>query len=121
MSAKRVLVVDDEEAVRSVLKTVLAAAGFQVLEAGGGEDAVRLVSNGQPPFDAVLLDQNMPGLSGVETLRLLRQHLPPSKIVLVSGMPGLDADNCLCPAGERFLPKPFDHEELIRVVREAAS
>lgn len=120
MGAKRVLVVDDEEAVRSVLKAVLASAGFQVVEAAGGEDALRLVANGQGRFDAVLLDQNMPGLSGVETLQQLRQHVPPSKIVLVSGMPGLEPDQSGWLNGERFLPKPFGHEELVRVVREAA-
>lgn len=121
MSAKRVLVVDDEEAVRSVLKAVLASAGFQVVEAAGGEDALRLVSHNRARFDAVLLDQNMPGLSGTETLRLLRQHLPPSKIVLVSGLPDLESDRPTALGGERFLPKPFGHDELVRVVREAAS
>jgi CheY-like chemotaxis protein len=120
MSAKRVLVVDDEEAVRLVLKTVLASAGFHVVEAAGGEEAVRQVRNADGQFDAVLLDQHMPGLSSTETLRLLRQHLPPSKIVLLSGMPILEPEAAGSMAGERFLPKPFANEELVRVVREAA-
>jgi CheY-like chemotaxis protein len=121
MSAKRILVVDDEEPVRSMLKLVLTAAGFLVSEALDGEDAVRQVARRDSCFDAVLLDQNMPGMSGTEAFCLLREHILPSKIVLLSGMMGLAAEEAAAIGAHRFLPKPFLNAELIQVVNEAAN
>lgn len=119
MSAKRILVVDDEEPIRQVVRLVLGGAGFQVTEAADGEEALRRVGDPGAAFDAVLLDQNMPGLSGLDTFRQLLAHLPPSRIILLSGMMAVEPERIQALGAERFLPKPFANDELIRMVREA--
>ncbi|MGL5138252.1 MAG: ATP-binding response regulator, partial [Beijerinckiaceae bacterium] len=68
--APRILVVDDNRSNRIILSTILEHFGCEVREAESGEDA--LLSIGESSFDAVLLDQTLPGLSGVETLRAIR-------------------------------------------------
>jgi DNA-binding response OmpR family regulator len=71
MSAPRVLVVDDQEEIREMTTLILSGAGYDVQSAGGGEEALRRAR--REPFDLVLLDINMPGMGGWETLRLLRE------------------------------------------------
>jgi CheY-like chemotaxis protein len=119
MSAKRILVVDDEEPIRQVVRLVLGGAGFQVAEATDGEDALRQVARLGSAFDLILLDQNMPGMSGTETFRHLLAHLPASRIVLLSGIVLLDPERIQALGAQRVLPKPFANEELIRMVRDA--
>ena len=68
--AIRILVVDDESAIRRALRPPLVELGFQVAEASRGEEALQLLRGGT--YDAVLLDVNMPGIGGVETLRRIR-------------------------------------------------
>jgi CheY-like chemotaxis protein len=67
----RVLLVDDEPDVRFMTRLTLDAAGWELTEAGSGEEALELAAGGA--FDAVVLDQRMPGRTGVETARELRQ------------------------------------------------
>ena len=77
-----VLVVDDEPALRKVIRTSLAASGFAVEEAGTGNEAVGAVHARM--FDLVLLDVNMPGMSGVEACRQIRAFAPHTGIVMVT-------------------------------------
>lgn len=65
--------VDDDATMRMVLKATLRQMGFEVFEAARGEEAVSLVQ--ASPFDAVLLDVNMPGMGGVETCRTMRKSI----------------------------------------------
>jgi two-component system cell cycle sensor histidine kinase/response regulator CckA len=116
---ERILVVDDEELVRMVLRTVLAYRGYQISEAADGQDAVRKCADAAPPFDLILIDLHMPRLSGREALKRIREHNPRARAILLSG--GLPEREGSFPAeltGVRFLPKPFDNQELVRLVRE---
>ena len=70
----RILVVDDEPAIRRALRPPLAELGFQVAEASRGEEALQMLR--ASTYDAVLLDVNMPGIGGVETLRRIRAFAP---------------------------------------------
>ena len=72
MSASRILVVDDEPQIRRVMRTTLAARGYEVDDARSGEDALEKLRAGR--YDLVLLDINMPGMGGVETCRTIRQE-----------------------------------------------
>ena len=78
----RILLVDDETAIRRALRPPLLELGFQVAEAARGEDALQLLHAGT--FDAVLLDVNMPGIGGIETLRRMRAFAPRLPILMIT-------------------------------------
>ncbi len=120
MPAKRILIVDDEELVRLVMRSVLQAAGYQVVEAADGEEALRLLTEPNQSFGVVLLDQQMPRLSGPETLRRIREQAPATKVVMLSGgIPDGELEAWIGQGDVRFLPKPFANAELVQVVQEA--
>jgi len=118
-TAARVLVVDDEPAVRAVAKTALLDEGYDVLEAGDGRQALERLAASEVPVDVVLLDLTMPALSGTETLREIRQFFPDTRVILSSGYAEPEA---LARAGggqaAAFLPKPYTPAMLTSVVRE---
>jgi CheY-like chemotaxis protein len=103
-----ILVVDDEEIVRRTAKVALERRGFTVETAGGGKDALAQVQAGPNEFDLVLLDMNMPDLSGEETLRQLRAISPSLQVAVFSGYSEQEVADRL---GDQpvlgILPKPF--------------
>ncbi|MFM2406713.1 MAG: hypothetical protein RL223_4593, partial [Pseudomonadota bacterium] len=114
--ARRLLVVDNEEADRRLLADRLAPLGFVIEQAGSGEAALaRLADAARPPFDAVFLDLAMPGIDGWTTLRQLRaRHLTDAPVAIVSANAfdkGLDNDLGISPAD--FLVKPVRMDELL--------
>ncbi len=114
-----VLVVEDEEAVRSLSRRALEAAGYTVLAAAAGPDALRLVERYGGPIHLLLTDVVMPGMSGRELAQQLGQRRPGLRVLYMSGYPG-DAmvhRGALEP-GTAFLQKPFLPEDLTRKVRE---
>ena len=74
MAGEHILVVDDEPAIQSTLRAVLEDEGYRVTTAGGGEAAVRAISDEAP--DLVFLDIWMPGMDGLETLAALKRVRP---------------------------------------------
>ncbi len=116
---ERILVVDDEELVRMVLRAVLTYRGYQIFEAEDGEDAVRKCADAAPPFDLILIDLHMPRLGGREALKRIRRHHPRARAILLSGgLPERETPLSAELKGVRFLPKPFENQELVRLVRE---
>jgi signal transduction histidine kinase len=110
----RILVVDDDERNRRLLEAVLGPAGYDVIEADGGELALEIIA--RDPVDMVLLDMMMPGLDGVETCRRIRQNLGERflPVVFVTAM----ADRQTRVRGKQagaddFLTKPIDEIELM--------
>lgn len=83
--ASRLLIVDDEESVRSIAVTMLRYLGYQVSEAANGEEALAVVSEAEVPFDAILLDIYMPKLSGRDTFKRLRATGCHTPIIVCSG------------------------------------
>ena len=111
-----VLVVDDEFALRKALRTSLTASGFAVEEARNGEEAVGAVR--QRPFDLVLLDINMPGISGVEACQKIRGLAPQTGIVMVTVRDAEnDKVNALEAGADDYVTKPFRLRELIARLR----
>jgi two-component system, OmpR family, KDP operon response regulator KdpE len=107
-----VLVVDDEPALRKVIRASLAASGFQVEECGTGREALGAVQ--QHPFDLVLLDVNMPGLGGVETCRRIRALAPRTGIVMVTVRDAEEDKVLALEAGaDDYVTKPFRFRELV--------
>ena len=117
---KRILVIDDDDQVRSLLRDMLELAGYQVVDAPNGKAGARLYR--QSPTDLVITDIFMPEKEGLETIRELRQDFPEVKIIAISGG-GRMGDFAYLPAAEKFgalrtFVKPFDLHQLLSAVRE---
>jgi CheY-like chemotaxis protein len=113
------LLVEDEEAVRRLARRVLEGAGYRVLEAANGPDALRMVQSWEGPLDLVLTDVIMPGMSGQELSARLREQRPSLRILYVSGY----TDDAILQHGTLlpntgFLQKPFTPGSLALRVRE---
>jgi CheY-like chemotaxis protein len=102
----RVLLVDDEELVRMSTAAMLADLGYEVVEAGSGEEALELLKEITP--DLLLTDHLMPGLSGVELAEAARERIPLLPTLIISGYAELEG---LAPELPR-LTKPFRISEL---------
>ncbi len=113
-----VLVVDDEPAVRAATVAILSSAGYRVLEADGGESALRLLRARSEEVDVVLLDLAMPGINGEQTLQELKRLRPDVPVVLLTAY----AEDELRLSGVRaelagIISKPFSYEELLNAVK----
>jgi two-component system, cell cycle sensor histidine kinase and response regulator CckA len=112
------LIVDDEESLRALLAAALARKGYTTMTARSGVDAIEMISDGSRQFDAVLLDLNMPGASGVEVLKVIRICRPRLKVVVVSGHINPAARVEFEQLGQRyFVQKPYKLDELGRQLR----
>ena len=108
----RILVVDDEPAMRRALRATLSASGFIIEEARNGEEAVELVA--KRSVDLVLLDSNMPGMGGVEACRRIRALAPGAGIVMITIRDTEDDKIEALEAGaDDYVTKPFLVRELI--------
>jgi DNA-binding NtrC family response regulator len=117
--ALRILVVDDEEAMRAVLSTRLGAWGFEVALAESGEQALERVLDLDP--DLVLSDVVLPGLSGIDLLRLFRAGDPDRPVVLMTAHGTVDnAVEAMKGGAVDFMTKPLDYERLREVLDRAA-
>jgi two-component system, response regulator FlrC len=96
---KRVLVIDDDEAVRQSLGAILTARGYLFVEAASGQAALNYLRQPRETIDAVILDVNMPGMNGREVLAALRIMHPRLPVILASGHdfagPATATDTCL--------------------------
>lgn len=120
VSSGTILIVDDDDGVRTVATLSLERAGFQVVAACDGEEGVALLKERGSEFDAVLLDMTMPRLSGADTCRLIKMLQPSLPIVLTSGYTEPDA-GARFGADEvaGFLQKPFTPATLVRMIQDA--
>ena len=114
----RILVVDDESAIRRALRPPLLELGFQVAEASRGEEALQLLRSST--FDAVLLDVNMPGVGGIETLRRIRSFAPRLPILMLTVRDQEEEKvEALDLGADDYVTKPFSTRELIARIRAA--
>ena len=116
VKTQKVLIVDDDPQISMLMTAILDACGFELAQASNGDEALQKMKDFKPHL--VLLDINMPGLSGLETLEIVRQQELYTSVVLVSGnsdtedvIKGLDsgADDYIC--------KPFNPHELVARVK----
>jgi signal transduction histidine kinase len=112
-----VLLVDDEDAIRDVVRTTLETFGYRVLSAAGGEEAVRLYEQHRQEVRAVLVDLMMPVMDGVATIRALTTLNPEVRVIAASGTlpPGLSHVPELQQV--TFLHKPYRAQQLLEVLR----
>jgi two-component system cell cycle sensor histidine kinase/response regulator CckA len=115
----RVLLVEDEDVVRSFAVRALRSRGYEVLEAATGAEALEVMQANQGRIDIVVSDVVMPEMDGPTLLKALRRKKPDLKIIFVSGYPN-DAFKASLGENEQFafLPKPFSLPELAAKVKE---
>jgi two-component system KDP operon response regulator KdpE len=111
----RILVVDDEPQLRRALRSSLCALGFVVADAETGEAALAMVR--EEKFDLILLDINMPGLSGLETCRAIRAKSDVGILMLTVRDRADDKIEALEAGADGYVMKPFDVNELLARIR----
>lgn len=118
MKRSKLLVVDDEHLIRWSLEQNLKKMGYDVVTAGTGEDALRLVREEQP--DLVLLDIQLPGISGIDVLEKIKEHDEDIIVIMVTANGGLDtAVNAMRLGAYDYVSKPFNLDELSIIVKKA--
>ena len=114
----RLLLCDDSPVERLALAHYLRTSGFQVDEAGDGNTALQILKNRN--FDLLLLDLQMPGLSGFDVLNYVHEHRRALPVILLSGMPPDEIQEQIHGLRERELPplfiKPINPEQLVEMV-----
>lgn len=114
----RILIVDDEPSVGAMLRELLSELGYVAKAAVRGAEALQLVSIFQP--DVVLLDLNMPGMSGAEVLDHLRRENPLLPVIVVTGNSDVEVARATLIRGAfDYISKPFTLDVLSRVVAAA--
>ena len=114
----RILVVDDESSIRRALRPPLVELGFQVAEASRGEEALQALR--AAAYDVVLLDINMPGIGGIETLRRIRASAPRLPVLMLTVRDGEEEKvEALELGADDYVTKPFSTRELIARIRTA--
>jgi two-component system cell cycle sensor histidine kinase/response regulator CckA len=111
--APRILLVEDEVAVRSIAARALRSEGYEVVEAPDGLQAWKLAK--ESPFDLLVTDSRMPHLSGTQLAALVRELHPTIPILRISGSPGSGSAGML--RGMATLFKPFKPDGLVAAVR----
>jgi CheY-like chemotaxis protein len=106
----RILVVDDEPDLRFLLRRIFERAGYEVVEASHGGDALEAVRASLP--DLVVTDIMMPVMDGVELIRRLRAHPATAEIPIVAA----SGDSHLAGAADVVLPKPYQKDQLVEAV-----
>src|SRR5580692_11315705 len=117
-AAPRVLLVDDDDALRRASARVLGNAGFDVVQAADGREAIGQLERGE--FDVVVSDVMMPNMTGLELLRAIRQRDLELPVILLTGMPNVEA---ALEAGRHgalhYLAKPVNNSQLVAAVARA--
>jgi CheY-like chemotaxis protein len=114
--SKRILIIDDEENIRRVTRLTLQAAAYEVGEAADGERGLEAFGNGST-WDAVLLDQRMPGMDGLEVLRQIKQRQPAARVIMSTAYASIElAVDAMKLGATDFVRKPMTPEILRNAV-----
>ncbi len=120
MAAERILVVDDEEAIREVVSTLLESQGYLCTPAGNGRLAVEQWNGNSPPPDVVLSDMVMPEMDGLRLLEWVRNHDKDIPVIMVTAMHDLStALEAIRRGAYDYILKPFEKDQLFLSVRRA--
>lgn len=115
--APRILIVDDEEHIRRMIRLTLEAAGYEAGEAADGLRGLEAFGDGAG-WAAILLDQKMPGMDGLETLRHMRERDPACRVIMVTAYASIElAVDAMKLGATDFLRKPMTPEMLRNAVR----
>jgi DNA-binding response OmpR family regulator len=115
----KVLIIDDEPHIRQMMRLTLEASGYEVDEAGTGEDGLAHFGDGSA-YDVVVLDQKMPGIDGLETLQRIKERVPNARVLMVTAFASIElAVDAMRLGATDFLRKPMTPEMLRSAVAAA--
>jgi len=117
MISAKILIVDDAQQVRRVLRSALSSAGYTIYEAASGEEALDSIRASVP--HAILLDVNMPGMGGLETCREIRRTMDVPILMLTVRNSERDKVLALDAGADDYVVKPFGMQELLARIRAA--
>ena len=116
-----VLIVDDEQDIRKIIRLQLSGTRFEILEAEGAEQAIELLKNNALTVDVIICDVRMPKISGVEAVDYFRRNFPFTPVLVLTGFPDLNLAVDFMKEGVLdYLVKPVEKEKLIEAVENAA-
>src|SRR6266487_1449312 len=122
MGLGRVLIVDDEENIRKLVRITLAKAGFDVIEAEDGEKGMAAVRSGDNPLmlDTIICDIKMPKINGMEAIAYFRSQFPSVPVIVLTGHPSVEGATVLMKKGVvEYLIKPVEPDKLKAAVSKA--
>lgn len=118
MKATRILVMEDDETISTALEMILSEEGYDVAVAGTGEKALELFA--QKPFDLIIADLKLPGISGMEVIRQVKEEKPETEVIVITGVGTQPiAEEALTLGAHDFLPKPFTDDQIKTAIEEA--
>ena len=110
-----ILVIDDDERIRSLLRNILLFGGHRVIEASDGESGMRYLEGDR--FDLVLTDLGMPGMNGWEVVKWIKARIPQLPVALITGWgTDLDEEKIKESGVDRIIGKPFQVNEILETV-----
>ncbi len=113
----RILVVDDDETIRTTMKVILQDEGYTVDLAATGKEAIQKTQ--ENAYNLALLDIRLPDIEGVELLKLLKDNVPRTRKIMVTGYPSMqNAITALNKNADAYLLKPVDVEKLLKTVKD---
>ena len=113
----RILIVDDDESIRKTMQTILEDEGYIVDLATTGNEAIELTQ--EETYNIALLDIRLPDIEGVELLKLIRDNIPKTRKIMVTGYPSMqNAISALNKNADVYLTKPVGVEKLLSIVKE---
>jgi DNA-binding NtrC family response regulator len=113
----RILVVDDDETIRTTMKAILQDEGYIVDLAATGKEAIQKTTENN--YNVALLDIRLPDMEGVELLKLLKDGIPRTRKIMVTGYPSMqNAISALNKNADSYLLKPVDVEKLLATVKQ---
>ena len=114
----RILIVDDNREIRTILEEYLREEGYAAEGAGEGGEA--LAKHGESPFDLIITDLNMPGMTGMELIKAISKEESSTEFIIITGYASLDTAIEAVKAGAfDYIVKPFRIEELRVVIKNA--
>ena len=120
MSKGKILVVDDEDIVRTSCSRTLSPEGYEVKLAKNGSEGLKMAR--EDKFDLVLTDLKMPDMDGIEVLRIIKEQWPETEVIIVTGYQTVDtAVKAIKLGAYDYIEKPFTPDALISAVTEALS
>ncbi|OGW30024.1 MAG: hypothetical protein A2X59_08450 [Nitrospirae bacterium GWC2_42_7] len=118
MSKGKILVIDDEEIIRTSCLRILSPEGYEIKTAGNGQDGLKMLE--EETFDLVLVDLKMPGMDGIEVQKEIRSRWPETKVSIITGYQSFDSEindaDKLIAAG--FIEKSFTPDILVATVEK---